>query len=574
VTSSGTLYLLLPEIILILIATAIYLGGAFTTAREGWSWLAAAGLLLAGLAVHQQQDVLAGAHTAAKQTAETPAAAKPAADMQLAGEAPTAAEPALLSGPIVVDQFTQTTRWFSIGVGLLFVLLSARSAAKGLAPEFVGSLLLIIAGLMIIAGANDLVLLFMGLEMVSIPTYVVLYLGRNDTASQEAATKYFFLSILSSGLLLYGFSFFYGFHHSTSLIELSQAAAGGPQSNLAPFAKLAMVLIFAGLGFRLTLAPFHFYAPDVYQGTSHSNAALLSVVPKIAGLAALIRLVVAPMGDDLPALAKLGGQLSIVLAMLTMTVGNLLALWQQNLRRMLAYSSIAHAGYMLIGIAVAFAATAEGARVGPAAAGFAGVGATLFYLATYAAATIAAFAALAYLSNDDRQINTLDDLAGLFRSHPVVAAAIAVSMFSLTGLPPLAGFWGKFVLINGALSFEPGDPARDWFIGLSILAMVNAAISAGYYLRVIATMYFREQVAVVRAQGGPSLGAALLLSTVVVLLIGFWPNPWRNVAQEAGQSAQASVERHVAAETALSREPGAAGSLAVDGDVLSVGAGR
>ncbi len=284
----------------------------------------------------------------------------------------------------------------------------------------------------------------------------------------------------------------------------------------------------------------------MYQGTSHANAALLSVVPKIAGLVALVRVLAAPVvatAIDFPALAKVGWQISLVLAVITMTLGNLLALWQRNVRRMLAYSSIAHAGYMLIGVAVAFAASIDVAQAGPAAAGFAGIGSAMFYLATYALATFGAFAALAYLSGEERQLNTVDELAGLARSCPAVAAVIAVCMFSLLGLPPLAGFWGKFQLIYGALSFAPGD-VRWWLIALSIATMINAAISAGYYLRVIAAMYFREAVQVVRPQAGPGLGAAMLISTFGVLLLGVAPGPWVDAAGRASAAAEASIVSH------------------------------
>jgi NADH-quinone oxidoreductase subunit N len=304
--------------------------------------------------------------------------------------------------------------------------------------------------------------------------------------------------------------------------------------------------------------PFHFYAPDVYQGTSHGNAALLSVVPKVAGLAALIRIVVVPMvgeGSYLEVLAKVGWQLSLVLAVLTMTVGNLLALCQQNIRRMLAYSAIAHAGYMLIGLSVAFA-VAGGAHAGPAANG---LGATLFYLLVYSLATAGVFAGLTYLSSHEKQLSTVDEIAGLARSNPVTAAALAVCLFSLTGLPPLSGFWGKFVLISGALSVRtPGmenlgspDTLWYWFIGLSVVAVVNAAISAGYYLRLVAAMFFRESISINPARGGFGASLAMILCAAGVLVTGAFPVPWLNAAQRAANAARVSfIHRVDATQTA------------------------
>jgi len=515
--STETVYLLLPELILVLFATAIYLGGACTPAREGWSWLAAAALVLAATALYQQQeDPLVSA-----------AVAQAAAGVQ--------------SGPVTVDLFGQSLRWMILGTGLIFVLISSRSAFWGLAPESMGSLLLIIAGLMLAAVANDLVLMFLGLELVSIPTYVVLYLGRSDADSQEAATKYFFLSVLSSALLLYGFSFLYGAAGSTQLAQI-HSALSRPSSEAVlqfkNFSKLAMVLIVAGLGFRITAVPFHFYAPDVYQGTSQPNAGLLAVVPKIAGFVALVRVAAVAM----PGQEHFGWKLALWLAIATMTLGNLLGLWQQNIRRLLAYSSIAHAGYMLIGLAMALA-VAGGAET---AANVDGLGALLFYLLVYALATAGAFAALTYLGSQSRQIDGVDDLAGLGRSHPLSAAAIAVCMFSLTGLPPFAGFWGKFGLLTGALGVDARSTQINnlwpWFVGLAVVGVLNAAISAAYYLRIIGAMYFRPSLVPPPSEGGIGAGLAAFLCSVLVLGIGLFPGPLMQRANDAGRSARGTYE--------------------------------
>jgi NADH-quinone oxidoreductase subunit N len=423
----------------------------------------------------------------------------------------------------------------------LFVLFFWRSTSRGEAPELVGSLLLIVAGLMVVVLASDLVLLFVGLELVSIPTYVVLYLGRptHDAASQEATAKYFFLSVLSSALLLYGFSFLYGVAGSTSLFEiyasLSKAApdARGP----AAIAGLALILILAGLGFRITAVPFHFYAPDVYQGTSHGNAALLAVAPKIAGFTALVRVVAVAMP-----LGAIGWQLALGLSVLTMTVGNLLALWQNNIRRMLAYSSIAHAGYMLIGFSVGLAATSVDARF---LGNLDGLGSLFFYLVVYALATIGAFAVLAYLSGDERQIDGVDELAGLGGTHPWIAAVMAIFMFSLTGLPPLAGFWGKFTLFLGALGVdsaasEPAHHQWKWFVGLAVAGSINAAIAAAYYLRVVGVMYFRSSLTVPAARRGLGAGLVGAICAAGVLAASVDPDPLIDQANRASQAARAT----------------------------------
>ena len=502
--SPQTIEWLTPEIVLILGATAVYLAGCFTVRRARLHWAAAIVILAAAGALAQQPLSPTTSH----------------------------------SGPLVIDAFAQSMRWLGLGVGLVFLLISARSADPRLAPEFAGSLVLIVAGLCLLASAADLVLIFLALELVSIPTYVVLYLGRADRQAQEAATKYFFLSILSSAVLLYGFSFLYGATGSTSLRAIA-VALPEPPAPLAPLAPLALVLVFAGLGFRLTAVPFHFYAPDVYQGTSHPNAGLLAVVPKIAGLVALVRLAFGAMSSS--ELERVGWQLSLVLAVLTMTVGNLLALAQQNVRRLLAYSSIAHAGYMLIGLAVGFAAGGGQTGHGPD-----GVAATLFYLVVYALATAGIFAALAFVSGG-RRVDTLDDLAGLAQRRPTVAAALAVCLFSLAGLPPLAGFWGKFTLLIGAIGlYSPGDAAGTpgpWFLALAIVGAVNAAIAATYYLRMIGTMYFRPASTDNAAElqtAGPAPAVAMGLCTLLVIFAGLASGPLLSRAETITRAARAA----------------------------------
>ena len=524
-TDSATLYLLLPETLLIAAATTIYLMGAFYP-RMFRPNVVAAGAILIAAAVAIYQDVRT---------------------------VPLHSLGAAINGPIVNDYFGHVARWAILLFGLLFVMMSSSKTIRP-AAEYVGSLLLIIAGLMLVATGYDLVQLFLGLELVSIPTYIVLYLGRRDASGQEATAKYFFLSILSSALLLYGFSFLYGLAGTTRLDHLHAKLSSLPHLSDASaamylkLAPLAMLLVFAGLGFRMTAVPFHFYAPDVYQGTNHPNAGLLSTLPKIAGLLALVRIVVASMpGAELQGL---GWRIALVMSVLTMTLGNVLALWQDNIRRLLAYSSIAHGGYMLIGVAVGLATAASGEpSVSPE---INGIGSALFYLAVYCLATIGAFAALNYLGSQDRQIDGVDELTGLGRTRPLAALALAVSMFSLAGVPPLAGFWGKFTLFTGAL--EVGVPSatasaagaasdvmqtlHPWFLALAIIGVLNAAIAMAYYLRIVAIMYFRAPVTTVKAEGGPGTWLAMVLSTLLVLAAGLCPGPALTAADQAGRSVQ------------------------------------
>ena len=414
--------------------------------------------------------------------------------------------------------------------------------------------MLLTAGVMVVARANDLVLMFVGLELISVPTYVLLFLGRRDRNTAEATLKYFYLSILSSALLLYGFSFLYGLTGTTTL----QAVGGEPTEARAALAQLgigvetltylALVLIVAGLGFRLAAVPFHFYAPDVYQGATNINAGLLAVVPKLAGMLAFVRLLLA----GFPESSSLAWELLLVLAVLTMTLGNVCALWQQNIRRLLAYSSIAHAGYLLIGLTVAFA------NVDPAAGVAGGVASALVYVFVYSLAALGSFAALAHLSGERQELNSVDELAGLARSRPVVAVALAVCMFSLAGLPPLAGFWGKLILFFGAVQTATASTnmhTSAWFIVLATVGAINAAIGAAYYLRVIATMFFRPAIRPPSAEGGWSAAAVMLTCTVLLLALGLAPGPMLDVARDSELSFRAPIME--LAQPAAARNQGA-----------------
>ena len=505
-TSLETVNLLLPETVLIAAATLIYLMGAFFP-KSFRPNLTAAGAILVAAGVLAYQDC------------NTPAI------LHLNS---------WISGPIAADAFGHTARWAILLFGLLFVMLSSYSPTVRPAAEYVGSLLFMVTGLMLIATAYDLVMLFLGLELVSIPTYIMLYLGKRDAHGQEATAKYFFLSILSSALLLYGFSFLYGLAGSTRLDVLYAQLAAHPDSTMViKLAPVALLLVFAGLGFRMTAVPFHFYAADVYQGTNNPNAGVLSTLPKIAGLLALVRLVVASM----PGQESLAWRVALVMSVLTMTLGNVMALWQDNIRRLLAYSSIAHGGYMLIGVAVGLAVAARGGTGGEE---INGVGTALFYLTVYCLATIGAFAALKYLGSRDRQVDGVDELTGLGRTRPVAALALAVSMFSLAGVPPLAGFWGKLTLFLGAWCVDAAPDAagtwRPWFVALAVIGALNAAIAMAYYLRVVAVMYFRSPVTTAKAEGGPGAWWAMVCCTLLVVAAGLYSGPIITAANDAGRT--------------------------------------
>ncbi|MDA7978451.1 MAG: NADH-quinone oxidoreductase subunit N, partial [Pirellulales bacterium] len=501
--SFQTVLNLLPEMILMGAAVLIYLFGAFATGRRVWSVLATVSLATAAIALWQQPDAATG-----------------------------------FSGPLVRDGMTSQFRWLTLVLGFLFLLLTSRRTASELASEFVGSLLLLLSGMMVVVGAGDLLLMFLGLELVSIPTYILLYIGHRKRESQEATVKYFYLSIVSSAILLYGFSFVFGISGSTSLHSIHAALTSMPNSaGLLPLGGLAMVLVFAGLAFKIAAVPFHFYAPDVYQGTTHPNAALLAVAPKIVGVIALTRITLLAM----PQLGEYGVRIAMILAVLTMTVGNVLALWQINIRRLLAYSSIAHAGYMLVGLAVAF----ESASGSPQ-----GLGPVLFYLTVYSLATIGSFACLSAASDGKHPLETTHDAAGLARRHPIVAALFALFFLTLAGIPPaMAGFWGKFSIFYDAIRTAQGTDAQNLFIALAVIGMLNAVIAAAYYLRVVAAMYFRPADSMERADGEPGAFTAAVLACGLVLVIGFAPAV---IADPSNDSAIGAAKSHQTAMGTMS----------------------
>lgn len=516
--SLETILLLFPEIGLIVLAVTVIVCSAFQPSRW-WAGVCAVCMGIV-LLVLWRQDVAIWR------------------DSPLAG----AGTGHLLSGPLFVDAFGHLGRWLAVVLGLLFLPLAAFAAKEKITGEFLGASVLAFVGLMIVASAADLVLLLMGLELISIPTYFLLFVGRSDSRGAEATVKYFFLSVLSSALFLYGLSFVYGAAGTTHLADIHLALANSPDRTGAKFMPMAMVLLLVGLGFKIAAVPFHFYAPDVYQATSNANAGLLAVLPKAAGVLAIARIghAIAPVDSQMLV------QILIVMSIASMTLGNASALWQNDLRRMLAYSSIAHAGYMLIGLAAAFAS--------PEAGGANGVGATVFYLMAYCMASLGAFATLAYLSNDSEECSKISQLSGLPHRHPFAAAFLAIFMFSLSGIPPLAGFWGKLTLFTSAMPLAGSGSMSIWFSVLLIAAALNAAVAAGYYLRVIAKMYFggADDLSPDITYGvSLTPGLTVIACALLVVVSGFVSGPLLRHAMRAGESLQAVQAVTVATDPLL-----------------------
>jgi NADH-quinone oxidoreductase subunit N len=507
-----------PEILLVVFACVLFLGGTWRGGRNLWGGVALAGLAAAGIALW----LLPVRHYATD----------------------AGARASLYASPLVFDHLALLLRALALAGGAVLVLFNWDEVPDDQAAEFHGCLLLIVAGTAFTGMANELIALFLALELISIPTYVLLYLPRTDRAAQEAAMKYFLLSVFSSALLLFGFSYLYGLAGTTNLPGLTRAMESGRAAGTLPgVALVALVMVVAGLGFKITAVPFHFYAPDVYQGTTTGAAALLAFVPKVAGFTALVRV----LGFVLPGLAPaspaggvelasqpfagqaLGEQAPVLLwivAAVTMSLGNLLALWQDNVKRLLAYSSVAHAGYMLIGLAVAPRLSAGDANSPPG-----GVEAVLFYLVAYGAMTVGAFGVLSSLSTRERPAETVDDLAGLGRSHPGAALVLTLFLFSLIGLPLTAGFWGKVWLFLNALGVPvpEGDTRmqqqHDLFVTLAIVGAVNAAVAAWYYLRIAAVLFLREPLHPLPRTRPVPVRLAVWICAAGTLFFGVYPPP-------------------------------------------------
>lgn len=397
-------------------------------------------------------------------------------------------------GPFALDELTWYIRGLTLVYGAIMVLLHWNQADDSRSAESHACLLAILAGVNLISAANDLIGLFVALELVSIPTYLFLLLPRRDALAQEATLKYFLLSVFSSAIVLFGMSYLYGATGTTNLAAIHAAFAGTHGQGANPLISVATVMLIAGLGFRLTAVPFHFYAPDVFQGAPTSAAAMLSFVPKIAGFVALLRIMVPATGAEqsvtswtmTPAAIPLLWWLAVV----TMFVGNLMAVMQTDVRRLLAYSSVAHAGYMMVGLIVGMEHEIHKDVLNrPAAHSVSGVGSMLFYLAVYGAMTLGAFAILIAASKGQKKIQTLDDLFGLSRTQPALALVFTVFLFSLAGLPPTAGFLGKLYLFFAAWS--QGSDANKW---LAIILAINAVLGAWYYLKLIGIMFLREPI--------------------------------------------------------------------------------
>ncbi|MDJ0894470.1 MAG: NADH-quinone oxidoreductase subunit NuoN [Alphaproteobacteria bacterium] len=412
-------------------------------------------------------------------------------------------------GLYVSDSFSVFMKVLILSASALCLILSLDYLERERMNRFEYPILLLLAtlGMLMMVSANDLMSLYMGLEMQSLSLYVVAAFKRDTQRSTEAGLKYFVLGALSSGLLLYGASLVYGFSGTTSFEGIARLlAAEGP----APVGLvIGLVFVVAGLAFKVSAVPFHMWTPDVYEGAPTPITAFFAAAPKIAAMALFLRVMIGPFGG----LVEQWQQVIVFVSLASMVLGALAALVQRNIKRLMAYSSIGHMGYALVGLAA-------GTETG--------VTGVILYMTIYMFMNVGTFACILCMRRQDRMVEQIDDLAGLAQTQPRLALAMAIFMFSMAGIPPLAGFFGKFFVFRAAI--DAG------LVGLAVVGVLASVVGAFYYLRIVKLMYFDPAADVFDRPIGREITGVLVLTSVFNVLF-LAPLPWvMSFVVTAGQS--------------------------------------
>jgi len=404
---------------------------------------------------------------------------------------------AVFSGTFLVDPFSTFFKfvfYIACGLGILVSInyLKVEDIHRG---EYYALMLFATSGMMLMASAGDLITLYLGLELMALSIYILAGFMRQNNRSNEAAIKYLVLGAFSSGIMIYGMSLVYGLTGTTNLGEILAFLRTADLNN--PVIYLAMIMLVVSFGFKVAAVPFHMWVPDVYEGAPTSVTAFMSAGPKVAGFAVLLRVF-------LYTFEPLHAHSTVILsglAVLTMAVGNIMALSQTNIKRMLAYSSIAHAGYALVGLA---------------AGGPEGAASVMLYVCIYALMNMGAFGVVIMLRKAGERGEDITDFAGLGKTNKTAALLMLIFMFSLTGIPPTAGFVGKFYIFKSAV--------QAGLLWLAIAGVIFSAISAFFYLRIIMIMYMNEPKERIELSTSPSLALALAISVTAVIVIGIYPS--------------------------------------------------
>ncbi len=364
------------------------------------------------------------------------------------------------------------------------------------AGEYYALILFCTVGMILLASSTDMIMIFLGIEIVSICLYVLTGIRRNDHRSNEAALKYFLLGAFATGFLLYGMTLVYGSTGSTNLFKIAEFIQN-PSAQSNPLLLMGLVLLIIGLGFKVASAPFHMWAPDVYQGAPTPVTAFMAVGPKAAAFAAFFRV----FAEAFPEMSPSWETLLSIIAVLSMFVGNLGAIMQTNIKRMLAFSSISHAGYILIAII---------------AKSSLGSSALLFYMLSYTFMTFGAFGIVIILGRKGEENLEIENYSGLAYKHPIIALSMTIFLLSLGGLPPFAGFVAKFYIFSAAI--------QEGLLTLVIIAVLNSAISFYYYLKVVVFMYMKESEAEFKISLTPMTLFVILIGVIGTINLGIFPN--------------------------------------------------
>ena len=410
------------------------------------------------------------------------------------------------NGQFIVDGFARFMKVLVLLGSALAVIMSQRYLRREQMARFEYPVLFVFAtlGMMMMISANDLISLYVGLELQSLSLYVVAAFRRDTVRSSEAGLKYFVLGALSSGMLLYGASMIYGFAGTTGFPELAEVFRN--DTEVAIGLIVGIVFVSAGLAFKVSAVPFHMWTPDVYEGAPTPVTAFFAVAPKIAAIALFVRVMIGPFGD----LVAQWQQIIIAASALSMALGAFAAINQRNIKRLMAYSSIGHIGYALVGLA---AGTEQG------------VHGVLVYMAIYLAMNVGTFACILCMRVNGRMVEGISDVAGMSRTHPLMAAALAVFMFSMAGIPPLAGFFGKLFVFKAAI-----DAELYW---LAVIGVLTSVVSAFYYLRIVKLMYFDEPGEALDSPIGSDMATILVATGLFTLLFWVFPSPVVDAAAAA-----------------------------------------
>ena len=409
-------------------------------------------------------------------------------------------------GLFLVNSFTSFAKLLTLGGAMLTLIMVNTWAHNAGTARFEIPVLVLFAtvGMLLMISANDLIALYVGLELQSLSLYVLAAVHRSDPRATEAGVKYFVLGALASGLLLYGASLVYGFAGTTTFAGLAIATKDGGNIGV----LIGIVFLIAGLAFKVSAVPFHMWTPDVYEGAPTPITAFFSVAPKIAGLALFLRVLYGPFGPMLDQWQ----QVIVAISVLSMAWGAVAAIAQRNIKRLMAYSSIGHVGYALIGLA---AGTLEGAR------------GMLFYMLIYIVMNVGTFACIMAMRVNGKAVEDISALSGLSKTRPLMAAGLAALMFSMAGIPPLAGIWGKFYIFMAAVNAG--------LIALAVIGVLASAVGAFYYLRIVKVMYFDEVGPVIER---PDVVTGTLIAVCSVAMLAFFivPAPLVDGAAVAAKS--------------------------------------